>query len=787
MENKFTVEAIVQNTHRISYRYRIEGDWIKYFRTEENWNNTELSPFWGKVFPSFEWMYYEYSVDIGNVPYSIAILPLLSNIVPMAWLFDAKIHVDEVDDTFYHALDSLLNGFKKYKPKWFEHTNRGNSCIYTKNIIQNQNSVQTVSFFNIFRAKKSLKKTNALVMFSGGVDAWDTLIDTIHLKPDLLTIWGCDIYPNNIKGWEVASAANKEVADSLGLNFFHIKSNFRSIINYGVINAHMKYLHPGFDNYWYNIQSRVSCLGMAAPFSYAKDIRIVFIGSSYSLEDGINSFSGSNPLTDENVKFSNTFTVHKSFQKSRNEKIRNIISWAEKNKQSPVLRVCWQSNGGQNCCVCEKCVRTWVSILSEGADLAKYGFDLTQDKVKKAHEALLSNAIKITKFWDATIANFKANPELSQGQHPLVKEMIDKLTGKLVTTFVHPITQQAAVEKIKLQDGMAYLGFSTEPPADLNDKFVWAGNNSGNLIFDHSIKKIINAELIPMNKRSDYIIDDCKAIITTGFIWILPNDPKATAWHKHLLNYAKDKPLIPISVGLQAHVFSPDFKIHEDTVNVLSAMAERCVLGVRGYYAANILNKHGIKNIKVIGCPSVYFGLDAGLGIKNIAQPKICCSNFRAFHGKLKDHEKKFLKYCASKDFTFVEQNQQTLEAGMSNADDYQLLKKWLDKKSEIFFSAEEWVNCMRSFDFNIGYRFHANVAALHAGIPSLFFSVDSRVTEMCEFFNLPLMSPSDFDPNKDIQYYAELADYTEFNKNYGNILNNFKEFCASNGITLNL
>ena len=330
---------------------------------------------------------------------------------------------------------------------------------------------------------------------------------------------------------------------------------------------------------------------------------------------------------------------------------------------------------------------------------------------------------------------------------------------------------------------VGYLGFSNNIPTTIEDKFTWVGLNSGNLIFDHALKTLLDAELIPIDKRNDYDVNNYRSLVTTAFIWILPNDPRIVDWHKSLLTYAKDKPLIPISVGLQCHIYSPEFKIHQDTVNVLTEMAEKCVLGVRGHYAAEILNKHGIKNINVIGCPSLY--LNRNLNIKNISNPKTSSSNFRAFHGKLKPHEADFLKYCASRNFSFVEQNQVTLTKEMCGAKDFSLLRTWLDDNTNIFFSAKEWIEYYRPYNFNIGYRFHANVAALHAGIPSLYLTPDSRVSEMCEFFKLPTIKPDEFNPKKNIDYYASLADYSNFNANFPSAFDNFAAFCKRNEIPL--
>ena len=47
------------------------------------------------------------------------------------------------------------------------------------------------------------------------------------------------------------------------------------------------------------------------------------------------------------------------------------------------LRVCWESRGGENCCHCEKCYRTILGLIAEGADPNDYGFIWNSDSVKK--------------------------------------------------------------------------------------------------------------------------------------------------------------------------------------------------------------------------------------------------------------------------------------------------------------------------------------------------------------------------------------------------------------------
>ena len=74
---------------------------------------------------------------------------------------------------------------------------------------------------------------------------------------------------------------------------------------------------------------------------------------------------------------------------------------------------------------------------------------------------------------------------------------------------------------------------------------------------------------------------------------------------------------------------------------------------------------------------------------------------------------------------------------------------------------------------------------ALWEGIPALFITVDSRTTELCEHFALPTISMDDFDFDKDIGYYYDLADYSRFNAIYADRLDEFIDFLKINNLQL--
>ena len=242
---------------------------------------------------------------------------------------------------------------------------------------------------------------------------------------------------------------------------------------------------------------------------------------------------------------------------------------------------------------------------------------------------------------------------------------------------------------------------------------------------------------------------------------------------------------MPISVGLQAKNFDSDFKLNHSVKNVLAAIQERAVMGVRGEYTAEVLNKHGIRNIEIIGCPSLYYEDNPNFKIsKKTDTIRRVSVNFRTFYGLLSKEEKHFLTYCANRRYDFIEQTEYEFEP--ENAADiryYHYVSKWINSKKKIFFDANEWKKFLMNFQFSMGLRFHGNVVALWNQIPSLFFVIDSRTEELARYFDLPFIKMQNFDDEKPIEYYYELADYETFNKTYRTKYLKYQEFLRKNNL----
>lgn len=333
--NKIILKKIIRNDTEIKYYYDIIGSWKAYFNATESFT-------------------VKYSgIDITKVPNSILVLPLIGNIIVMAALFKGEIVVETIDSDFYNSLPDILQGYANMYPK----------LSFCKNIIKakkiEKNKLEKDIEFN-------------LLFFSGGVDAYSSLINHEKEKLGLITIWGADVPIDNQDAWNQVYLENCKVAEEYGLDLFTVKANLHTFICEEKLNEWS--YSQGNDNWWYSFQHSVGMMLLAAPIGYVKKCSKIYFAATYSEKDEKGYAIASDPSIDNKVKFCGNSIVHDGFKFSRQDKIANLCNYTRSNK-SIKLRVCFKSETGNNCCKCRKCLLTIFEILLEGAEPELFGFN----------------------------------------------------------------------------------------------------------------------------------------------------------------------------------------------------------------------------------------------------------------------------------------------------------------------------------------------------------------------------------------------------------------------------
>lgn len=342
--NSIRIRQVIQKGNRIDYRYEINGDWEKYFDQDIG--------FWA-----------EYSKNVESVPESIAVLPLVGNVIVMAALFDAVIYVDEIDEDFYHCVDKFIEGYQQLSPGLhFKH----DALIHAEKVVNNQ---------------LQRDEDRSMLFFSGGVDAWSSLLTHLNEKPALVSIWGADIPFDNSSGWEQVYENVCNVSEKYDLELITIHSTLRRFINENQLNQFS--FEAVNDNWWSAFQHSVGMMCLASPIAAQKIDRLLF-ASTYSAKDKKSwgpYVTASDPLIDDHVRFGGCQVVHDGYEFSRHDKVERICTYFKDSQEKPYLRVCFSSAEGSNCGKCEKCANTIMSILLAGEDPTSFGFPYDQKQL----------------------------------------------------------------------------------------------------------------------------------------------------------------------------------------------------------------------------------------------------------------------------------------------------------------------------------------------------------------------------------------------------------------------
>tara|TARA_R110000868_G_scaffold92100_4_gene255419 strand:- start:164382 stop:165554 length:1173 start_codon:yes stop_codon:yes gene_type:complete len=229
-------------------------------------------------------------------------------------------------------------------------------------------------------------------------------------------------------------------------------------------------------------------------------------------------------------------------------------------------------------------------------------------------------------------------------------------------------------------------------------------------------------------------------------------------------------PVLGFGLGAQAPV-KGKINLSEQTKTVLHMMADSTTsIGVRGAYTAQVLWDIGIRNVRIVGCPTAFRSnnpdmritlpeldtvKDVGITLRREVSSSYAqnIERYLTFHRDLvkelahrfdnvtlmaqgEPEEKKLV-------FGTDAQKEEAIAALKGNPS----VGKWyMDDemerlyRSKMFYSdvVSDYENLVRQKDCVLGYRLHGNLMALSNGVPSIYFTYDSRTVEFAETYQIP-------------------------------------------------
>jgi hypothetical protein len=272
-------------------------------------------------------------------------------------------------------------------------------------------------------------------------------------------------------------------------------------------------------------------------------------------------------------------------------------------------------------------------------------------------------------------------------------------------------------------------------------------------------------------------------------------------------------PVVAWGIGAQAPV-KGKLELSEQSKLMLRLMADSTTsIGVRGAYSAQVLWDLGIKNVRIVGCPTAFRRNNPNLEIKLRPLEQIKTAGVtlrrevsgtyaRDIEQYLTFHRDMVKDLAARFDVVLMAQGEveekkivfgtaEQREEGIAELKANEWVRKWyLDEEMEklhrerLFYSdiVADYEALVQQKDMVLGYRLHGNLMALANGTPSVYFTYDSRTVEFAETYQIPnfdVFSGKKFS----LEEYWDQSLFDKFNRAYRFMYREMRQFLVENNV----
>lgn len=331
------------------------------------------------------------------------------------------------------------------------------------------------------------------------------------------------------------------------------------------------------------------------------------------------------------------------------------------------------------------------------------------------------------------------------------------------------------------------------------DKFNKIYNNTGNLVWQYAIAKILhhpgnqvtierhpydsedrdsaftNGSPEAVNDQFDHVVFSGANVISRRQVWRLEK-------LMPLLS-GLQVPLSVCSIGVQAD--HGDYRllhgIEKIVKKFVGVVLDRSPsIGVRGAFTAEYLSSLGFSNnVRVIGCPSFYMG-----GKKTtFASPSHKFTDEKALIGdtpKIRAQlYRKAVKTFRSA-FDVVSQSYVEQDAEL----DVEELIAIREKRMHQFTTFQSWKVFAQKHSVSLSGRIHGTVVALHAGIPAILIALDKRTEELGQHLGVPIMNVAQLQTLDSREQLVELWRQSKVTEKYTEGYNKFSRYLYEHELT---
>jgi hypothetical protein len=357
---------------------------------------------------------------------------------------------------------------------------------------------------------------------------------------------------------------------------------------------------------------------------------------------------------------------------------------------------------------------------------------------------------------------------------------------------------------------IAVIGTPGRVPAsyrsDTAAAFGITGHNTGNLAFQHAVWSLIEEEkrVFAFDFRPEVVKEQARLIcipaanfLYNGFdLGGLADRLEATGL-----------PLMVLGLGAQAMKDIAEVKLQPGTERLLRLFAERCArIAVRGRHTGAVLERYGVRNFEVLGCPSNFINPDPRMG-------EGILSRWRGGGRDLMGYAPTFYSYnsgfegeihAALGNALAEVVAQDPLNAvALARGDRGEAVTTWLETKAgylsalpaaerarsvslmRAYFDAEAWMESYRRLDGVIGSRIHGVNLGWQAGRAAMVVSYDLRTAELAETMGIPLVQAKGLQAARLLPLMDEAVDHcaSAYDAKRAGLAARFADAMAAHGV----
>jgi hypothetical protein len=359
------------------------------------------------------------------------------------------------------------------------------------------------------------------------------------------------------------------------------------------------------------------------------------------------------------------------------------------------------------------------------------------------------------------------------------------------------------------------LDFSVGETLEVFDKKV--GANTGNLVFQYAVGKLLGGHVFDIGINSTWAPHDVRSACDK-IVFPCANFINSDSDFEQLANYliSLKLPVVPVGLGAQAKDTQSDvIPLKKGTEKLIRYMAESSeTVGVRGEYTAHVLEKMGIHNVTVLGCPSNLISsggeLEQAFRRKlsdDVSAVTVNGHNPWSTDPTMGEIERFLFKFAYEHKSDYLAQSHTPLlrmasrrrymenEAWGKEVDSLysisgldvgeKAFREFVERSFYYSMHVPSWMQRSSFYSLSIGLRLHGNMVAFQAGTPSLWISHDSRTSELIDFMKLPQLSFERLQKIKRLDEMKEIfsAQLEAYFERRGVIQERFDRFWNANGL----